>query len=660
MRTAFLYTILFHCFIPYSYFALPSKLHVANDSAHEVSNFNKDCNPSIQITASTNNVCIGAYITFTAAVNDAGTSPVYHWKRNGLEVGSNNPTYSTNTLNNNDVIECELETSCSNNVVKSNAIAMIIFGTNPIVTISASPNVTNCGENRITLTAAVTNAANTPTYQWKKNGNDITTGGNGSTLAGPFGIFDTIVCECTCINNCGVPTKVLSTPFTFGGRNDLTPEVSIVATETTICAGTTVNFTAINVSQTSTAAFTWLVNGNTVGTNNTIFTTNSLSDGDKVECIMRVSQNCNPGGTKDYSNPIIISIIPVLNPTINIFASTTEICKGSPISFTALAKDTGSNAVYLWQLNGNAVGNNSDSFSSTDLSNGDMITCMLSIGQQKCSNISSVTSNNISVKVKDNITPVINISTPNNNICSGESATFSASASGFILLPSYQWYLNDNKLSSNHSLLNASSLKDGDKIYCILGGDNSICQSEDTSNIILMTVQPVPFINFNPPDTTIAIGQHIQLHPSVIGNIASFQWQPDILLVDPLSLTPTSRALTSNTIFKLTVQNSEGCVAEKDFTVFVFTKLFMPNSFTPNGDGNNDVFRIPPGVSLKLKEFSIYDRWGERIFTTTDILKGWDGKLNGRELPTNNFVYFIKGNTDKESVLLKGTVLLIR
>jgi gliding motility-associated-like protein len=42
----------------------------------------------------------------------------------------------------------------------------------------------------------------------------------------------------------------------------------------------------------------------------------------------------------------------------------------------------------------------------------------------------------------------------------------------------------------------------------------------------------------------------------------------------------------------------------------------MPNAFTPNGDGKNDVFRIPPGTSLQLKEFSIYDEWGTKVFST--------------------------------------------
>jgi gliding motility-associated-like protein len=86
----------------------------------------------------------------------------------------------------------------------------------------------------------------------------------------------------------------------------------------------------------------------------------------------------------------------------------------------------------------------------------------------------------------------------------------------------------------------------------------------------------------------------------------------------------------------------------------------MPNAFSPNGDGVNDIFRIPERVFLQLDEFSIFDRWGNRVFSTHNISEGWNGTFSGNPVNAGTFVYYIKGSNEKGSVLLTGTVLLIR
>ena len=65
-------------------------------------------------------------------------------------------------------------------------------------------------------------------------------------------------------------------------------------------------------------------------------------------------------------------------------------------------------------------------------------------------------------------------------------------------------------------------------------------------------------------------------------------------------------------------------------------------------------------MAIDLKELAIFDRWGNKVFTTSDISKGWNGKSNGVLLNTNVYVYTIRGRYEGNNVLLKGTVLLIR
>ena len=97
----------------------------------------------------------------------------------------------------------------------------------------------------------------------------------------------------------------------------------------------------------------------------------------------------------------------------------------------------------------------------------------------------------------------------------------------------------------------------------------------------------------------------------------------------------------------------EGCSA--------FAGNMIPNAFTPNGDGLNDIFRIPAGALKTLNSFTIFDQFGKLVFVTTDISKGWDGTIRSYPAATGTYVYIIKAvNNNNESVILKGTIVLIR
>jgi gliding motility-associated-like protein len=89
--------------------------------------------------------------------------------------------------------------------------------------------------------------------------------------------------------------------------------------------------------------------------------------------------------------------------------------------------------------------------------------------------------------------------------------------------------------------------------------------------------------------------------------------------------------------------------------------LDMPDAFTPDGDGNNDLF-IVRGWGLKsLMEFKIYNRWGQLIFETDDIGTGWDGTYNRQPQSIDTYVYFVKAKTYSGAALeKKGVVTLLR
>jgi gliding motility-associated-like protein len=86
----------------------------------------------------------------------------------------------------------------------------------------------------------------------------------------------------------------------------------------------------------------------------------------------------------------------------------------------------------------------------------------------------------------------------------------------------------------------------------------------------------------------------------------------------------------------------------------------MPSAFSPNGDGKNDVYRIPPDAALTLTEFLIYDRWGKLVFSSKNNATGWDGKIKGEDAATGNYIFVISGTNTKGKVFLKGNFILIR
>ena len=90
--------------------------------------------------------------------------------------------------------------------------------------------------------------------------------------------------------------------------------------------------------------------------------------------------------------------------------------------------------------------------------------------------------------------------------------------------------------------------------------------------------------------------------------------------------------------------------------IYVFVKMVMPNAFSPNGDGVNDVFRIPANVTFVLNEFAVFNRWGKKIFTTTDITKGWSGDTEDNGI----YVYMIVGMFEGRKAVFKGSFVLAR
>ncbi|MBK7108243.1 MAG: gliding motility-associated C-terminal domain-containing protein [Bacteroidetes bacterium] len=137
-------------------------------------------------------------------------------------------------------------------------------------------------------------------------------------------------------------------------------------------------------------------------------------------------------------------------------------------------------------------------------------------------------------------------------------------------------------------------------------------------------------------------GEFILLESCAEG--AFYQWQP----TEYLSCSDCADALTNPAIpfiqYTNTVSNENGCEVVCTYNITVNNlpeEIFMPNSFTPNGDGINDVFMISQKF-IQLQSFLIYDRWGEMMFNTENVFDGWDGTYENQKVNSGVYMYIIK------------------
>jgi len=123
--------------------------------------------------------------------------------------------------------------------------------------------------------------------------------------------------------------------------------------------------------------------------------------------------------------------------------------------------------------------------------------------------------------------------------------------------------------------------------------------------------------------------------------------------------------------YKVTVISTNNCQATDSVYVLLISEeipsqyFFVPNAFTPDGDGNNDIFKpvpINPELTIDNWHLTIYNRWGGIVFSSDDINIGWAGKKNNVDCPAGVYVYrfTFKVNGNPEEMVMAGTVALVR
>jgi len=216
---------------------------------------------------------------------------------------------------------------------------------------------------------------------------------------------------------------------------------------------------------------------------------------------------------------------------------------------------------------------------------------------------------------------------------------------------------------SDGSILRQYTSKHGDTISGLQAGTYflkiSSSNSCDTIVSAAITNMPKPEVNTAPADTTIRYGDSLTLRAD--GGLL-YVWWPTGVLDSATNANPTARPL-ANTLFFVLGLNEYGCRDTGYVNVNIDYTMpdLVPNAFSPNGDGVNDVFRIEGITYQKLGQFSVFNRYGQRIFETVDAKAGWDGSFNEKPCDMGIYYYLIQLlYPDGKTKTLKGDVLLIR
>lgn len=256
------------------------------------------------------------------------------------------------------------------------------------------------------------------------------------------------------------------------------------------------------------------------------------------------------------------------------------------------------------------------------------------------------------------------VSPVDTTICFGSSAYLRAWGGD-----SYLWYNNhthNGATIDNPTAYNPTVTPDSSTVYVVTIYENPCFSKTYFSNV---TVIPTPVIQPMTGSTIIA-GNSVHLSAVVTNDvITNYVWTPSDTTLTCINCPSPIATPTANTTYTVTVSTAEGCHSEASVTIKLIcenTQVFIPNTFTPNGDGVNDHFYISgKGLGL-IKRIGVYNRWGELVYEARDIQPndegaGWDGTFRGVVLTPDVFIYVVDVECEAgELFSFKGDISLVR
>ncbi|HIP36973.1 MAG TPA: T9SS type B sorting domain-containing protein [Crocinitomix sp.] len=522
-------------------------------------------------------------------------------------------------LNGNYTLNSMTGDGCSGTVSGTATVNVIIP---PTVTIASSQSV--CDGDVITpLTVTSSNGG---TVNWYNDAGLTNLVGTGNTYNPPSIIGTTIYYAQEIEGVLGCAGPVDNVVITV---NPI-PPAPLVTGQTTYCENDTPSSLTAEMSLNGTA--TWYNNSSLTPPNiSTLLQyTPTLNLGTTCYYVVETANGC----TGPYTE-ICVTTNPT--PTAPLITGNLTYCEGdTPSNLTATPTMGGT---IDWFNSSGTLANNITTFTPD-----------ISLGNQTISateTLNGCTSPISSVDVTVNILPTVDV--PDSvNICRNDSILVTASNNGFSLL----WENGDTTESSWLSTNNTT--------YFTIIANNPLCGiATDSVKVIVLDLPSVIAGN----DTVIGIGGEVELWSSATGYGAlTYQWSPEPNECITDNCSDVYVVPTETTTYIVTIIDANQCQNSDTVLVSIsgYQEVFVPNIFSPNGDGQNDYLEIK-GPRLFNYNIKIYDRWGKLIFESVDQKDYWDGTFKGNPLAEQTFVYTLVGETVVgEKINISGNVTIIK
>jgi gliding motility-associated-like protein len=413
--------------------------------------------------------------------------------------------------------------------------------------------------------------------------------------------------------------------------------VSIASTSgpVTICIGQSTTLSASATGGTGNYSYAWSPAGPVVSPTTTTTYTVTATDAN---------------GCTSASQTVAVTVRP---PVTVAAVGNTVTCSGAPVQLNAVANGgTGGPFTFSWVP-------------------GNMTAMTVSVAPTATTTYTVYVSDNCSPMASAVITvnveqrPVISFTSNVPSGCSGSCVQFSGSASS---ASAWSWNFGNGATSSQQNPQYCYANAGTYNVSLVVTGTNG-CTSALTSNNMI-TIHPNPTANFSMgPQPTTILEPNICFHDLSTQDATSWYWNfddPNDLLTSTGQNPCHAYSDTGRYCATLIVHNQWGCwsTATNCLIIQPYFAVYVPNAFTPDDDGLNDVF-YPKGVSIQDSDYHlwIFDRWGKNIFESTSLDKGWDGHANGGSEVAQIGVYVWKLQVkDHEGKMhaLTGSVSLIK
>ncbi len=254
------------------------------------------------------------------------------------------------------------------------------------------------------------------------------------------------------------------------------------------------------------------------------------------------------------------------------------------------------------------------------------------------------------------------------NVCEGNTDVyrFNGTASSAYQSPAYQWQVSADTGRTWKDIQGATlpsytrmPTTPGRYLYrfaVLEEKDRGLLACRIASNVLAINVHPNPVVSAG-PDRVLLAGDSIILKGKADGDRLKYSWTPLLFLSNASTLSPTIIPI-QDIQYTLVAESAAGCKNQDETFIKVVADIYIPNAFTPNGDGKNDTWRISfldPSISA---EVTLFNRSGKVVYHTKAATVAWDGSITGMAQPTGTYVYIV--SIPNSSFRRKGTVTLIR